>query len=759
MKLKYTKSNLRRINIFILISIILIFPMVISSNLSLYDSNIEDITKITNEEIILNNENLSTQTNYLVNRTQMNYVWNTLNFTGDSNASVAILSTGIDENQIKFGFDSYEDKNFTKKIVYWNDSTSIDSSTPIDPNGLGTFLSAVAFGRNNSDAELILDEQNRISTTLGGYYEHSDIMRGELKPGIYNISLGSFLINEENVNITINGTFTEIGATSEIQNANLSIYKNNSLVCRTNTISSTNYEIENYNITDNTGCYDVIFQYYHGLPDPDIACFSINTILNFSYNQCITNVANLSGVAPDTKIYSMRVLNESGEGYVNDLISALNWIISDHSDYNVVAATISLGTYDWTGTTLELLNNTIDDLIDEGIMVIIAAGDSGLNNDALNTLAQNQKALVVGAVNEYDQITYYSSMGKTIDGVTTKPDILAPGGSLLTGYQGIISADSNDNDGQGYYVDQASNDTTIMAGTSISATIVSAAYNLLVEAIGGYNIWENIMNEDMALLLKSYLLMTATETNINREDNPNTTYDESSISPVVNRGEKDIHEGFGVLNIEAALEAINRTMYVGNPESENIVSSNVNSSGRHVFARHISLEGNATYFFNLTFPSSAGTDLDLYLYYNETDTIGEPIILESSTTAGVSNESFYLGMLNETQNYFIVVKAVNGGDVEFLLDIEKQDNIWRPTLTDANIVSADGATSFNDTLQIFDFSINYTDKDNLAPLDIYLNISGLENNISLTKSNQDNNYTNGCFYTGSHRFYEAGTYL
>ena len=113
--------------------------------------------------------------------------------------------------------------------------------------------------------------------------------------------------------------------------------------------------------------------------------------------------------------------------------------------------------------------------------------------------------------------------------------------------------------------------------------------------------------------------MTATETNIVREDNPNTNYNESSssTSPSLNRGGKDIHEGYGIINIDAALEALNVSLDVGQKVSEKIVSSIVNSSGRHAFARRISLEQNKSYLFNLTY--SGSSDLDLYLYSNASD--------------------------------------------------------------------------------------------------------------------------------------------
>ncbi|MDH5451542.1 MAG: hypothetical protein OEX77_11740, partial [Candidatus Bathyarchaeota archaeon] len=51
------------------------------------------------------------------------YVWNTLSLQGDLNSSIAILDTGIDDSHPDFS-PGFDDKNFTNKIVGWNDQVN-----------------------------------------------------------------------------------------------------------------------------------------------------------------------------------------------------------------------------------------------------------------------------------------------------------------------------------------------------------------------------------------------------------------------------------------------------------------------------------------------------------------------------------------------------------------------------------------------------------------------------------------------------------
>ncbi|MBD3352051.1 MAG: S8 family serine peptidase [Candidatus Lokiarchaeota archaeon] len=717
--------------------------------------------QLDDAENINNTEDFSiipdVQLNKISTQMRMNpYGWYSLNLTGNSNASVAILGTGIDAKHLKFGENSYADLDYERKIIGWQDLTEDNEPEPVDPNGQDTFIAGAAFGINSSNHQLPLDSQGRVSCTVGGEYYHPEIFEEWMTSDYFEINLGSFNIDTVNSNITVNGTFEELDGTSYIQDQNqarLVLKYQGTSVNQSKNIIPSEYQSFDYNITSNTGIYDVIFKYYLGFSSP--ANFTIHSTLNFTIESISGNVANLTGIAPDTKIVGLRTLNEVGQGSISDLIDALTWINNNHESYQIVAATISLGEYQGSGA----LNTIINSLIANGVMVIIAAGDNGVGSSALNEIAENTKAIVVGAVNQLNQLTYYSSEGGLIDGLELKPDIVAPGGSKLEGLRSILGIDSNENDIMGHYSDSLANDTTTMSSTSISAGFVAAAYNILIECYGGYDEFSAVIDkEDFALDLKSYLLMTATETNMVREENPNTNIVESTstFSPQLNKGSKDKHEGYGILNIDAAVEALNESMDIGILEEEEIVSSIGNASGKHAFARKIILEQNKTYLFNLTHNSDA--DIDLYLFKNHSNSIGEPILLKSSVNSGNLNESFMFGTTNSTDEYILVVKAVDGNEANSRLLVSELQNIWKPQLSD---IYVNGTQGYNDTLDIFEFKVNYTDQDNIPPLAIYAKLDDprLTENLTLVKENdEDVDYTDGCIYVGQHKFYEPGLY-
>ena len=114
------------------------------------------------------------------------------------------------------------------------------------------------------------------------------------------------------------------------------------------------------------------------------------------------------------------------------------------------------------------------------------------------------------------------------------------------------------------------------------------------------------------------LLLTASETNMLREDNPETMGDESDFSPSISfapfsNGLKDIHEGYGRINIQAAIDAISKSLQVNTSIIGDLISSQENPLGNHVFARQIKLSEGHQYLFNLSGIAS-DADFDMYLF-------------------------------------------------------------------------------------------------------------------------------------------------
>lgn len=175
-----------------------------------------------------------------------------------------------------------------------------------------------------------------------------------------------------------------------------------------------------------------------------------------AYNDCNghgTHVAgsiagNNYGVAKGATIHNMRVMDCDGTGATSEILVALDWIADNHSAPAVVNA--SLG-----GPTSDAKREAIQNLIDLGITVVVAAGNSAV--DACSVWpADVSDALTVGATGDDDARWTYSNYGSCVD-------IWAPGAE-------IASADMG-----------GDNASTALSGTSMAAPHVAGVAALYLQ--------------------------------------------------------------------------------------------------------------------------------------------------------------------------------------------------------------------------------------------------------------------------------------
>lgn len=113
-----------------------------------------------------------------------------------------------------------------------------------------------------------------------------------------------------------------------------------------------------------------------------------------------TNVAaTVLGVAPDTKIAAINVFNTSSSASSSDILSAINWSITNQTAYNIVAINMSLGGGDRNKTVCSnsLYTSAIQKAKDAGIHVVVASGNSAYS-DGISSPACAPAAISVGAV-------------------------------------------------------------------------------------------------------------------------------------------------------------------------------------------------------------------------------------------------------------------------------------------------------------------------------------------------------------------------
>lgn len=707
-------------------------------------------------------------------QTQMNTVHDQLNiypatvgdnmiFNGTSNGSIAFLDTGIDDSFIGFE-NGFGDLNFSRSIIGWNDFTEENESEPIDTNGHGTSIASIAVGSANKSFELN-HSADEYYISVGGRFDHFDLFYPHhIIPQDYSLKLVSFEMDAGALDfLKIDGQISNI---VDLPNYELELYKDGELI---NTSSSNSLDVSwdtsgLFDESKKIGLFDVYIVYSVELgKNPQ---FDLQLNITFTPENYEKAFANFAGIAPETKITSLKILNSTGLGHSSDLISALEWVWHNNSEYHIFVTVLSIGNFDMDKLLAQKISTLIDAVIDNGTMVIIAAGNNGINTN-MNMLARNQKAIVVGATNDQDQITYYSSQGENLDGIgkfwydsddVAKPDIVAPGGSYLQNSAMILAADTNDGEANGQLAEEIFNDVTPICGTSVSAAIVAGIYCNIVELFGMWQNWNSTAGYD-ALRAKALLLMTASETNLQREDDPNTSYDETLESPEINRGSADLHEGFGRVNPSAIGDLFTRSYPINNTIETSLTSSSEDAQATHVYAINITLEQYALYRFELNIEGGffADLDADLYLYDNVGDQYGRPVILAAEPQTGGTDEYFYYSNLQETNTYYLVAKAISGeGTIE--LNVTEQYYTNTTILQEANY-TIESSYEYQDILDTYYFEVNYTNTENYPASELYIHFNNSMEPVPMIKrSTIDRNYTDGCIYYAQMDFSEIGLY-
>lgn len=165
------------------------------------------------------------------------------------------------------------------------------------------------------------------------------------------------------------------------------------------------------------------------------------------------------GLAPQSNIVMLKVLNESGQGNASDVIAGIQWIADNYKRYNIKIVNMSIGTS--TSVNNDPLVEAVEKLWDMGIIVVAAAGNNGPNPNTISSPGTSKKIITVASSDDEQYNKIFSGRGPTKECVI-KPDILAPGSN-------IISCKCTN----GTYKK--------LSGTSMSTPIISGAIALLLE--------------------------------------------------------------------------------------------------------------------------------------------------------------------------------------------------------------------------------------------------------------------------------------
>ena len=162
----------------------------------------------------------------------------------------------------------------------------------------------------------------------------------------------------------------------------------------------------------------------HGTHVAGIAC-GTGTLSNYKFR----------GVSPDAKFYSFKILDKTGNGNLETFIAGMQRALDPNEDGDTTDSvdiiSLSIGTQT-PGSPTDKFCELVDELVDAGIVVVIAAGNSGPKFNTITSPGCSLNGICVGSVNKIDEIAYSSSRGPIFynNEYITKPDIVAPGVSI-----------------------------------------------------------------------------------------------------------------------------------------------------------------------------------------------------------------------------------------------------------------------------------------------------------------------------------------
>jgi serine protease AprX len=180
------------------------------------------------------------------------------------------------------------------------------------------------------------------------------------------------------------------------------------------------------------------------------------------------------GIAPETNILSIKVLDEKGNGNTSDILSTVQWIIENKEVYKTKIINFSLGAIAQYKERRDPLVKAANRAIEENLIVVAAVGNSGPMHNTILSPATGRYVISVGSLNDRGRpyskggtIAEFSSRGPTLDRIR-KPDLIAPGVDIMSLSNRNLS---------GY---------TTLSGTSMSAPMISGAAALLLNENPNY---------------------------------------------------------------------------------------------------------------------------------------------------------------------------------------------------------------------------------------------------------------------------------
>jgi subtilisin len=129
----------------------------------------------------------------------------------------------------------------------------------------------------------------------------------------------------------------------------------------------------------------------------------------------VDNDIGVVGVAPEAKLWAVKVFDDRGNGVYSDTIEGFEWCIDTHSDgdpdNDIQVISMSFG----SAGEYTPLNEWLEAAYAEGIVLVGAAGNEYAGDDTVIYPARHDKVIAVAATDHYDDRAIFSSTGPAVE--------------------------------------------------------------------------------------------------------------------------------------------------------------------------------------------------------------------------------------------------------------------------------------------------------------------------------------------------------
>ena len=203
-----------------------------------------------------------------------------------------------------------------------------------------------------------------------------------------------------------------------------------------------------------------------------------------------------TGIAPAARLIVLKVLDDSGQGRISDVIAAIDYAIAQKDALNIRVINLSVATGVYQPYDVDPLTLAAQRAVNAGIVVVAAAGNygrapqGGTRYGGITAPGNAPWVLTVGASSHMgtvdradDTIAVFSSRGPTAINYGAKPDVVAPG----------VGIESLSNPESAFYVTKSAyllsgtvptwyQPYLSLSGTSMAAPVVTGTVALMLQA-------------------------------------------------------------------------------------------------------------------------------------------------------------------------------------------------------------------------------------------------------------------------------------